>query len=97
MGLEPRKPTVSLHQNKCDQQVMGGDCPSLLSFRETTPGVLSSALGPPTKEGCGLVGVGSEDSHEKKKASSMTDLESLNFSPWKRESSREILQWRSSI
>lgn len=56
---------------------MGGDCPTLFCSHEIPLGVLSSALGPPTKEGHGHIGVGSEDSREKKKASAMISLESL--------------------
>ncbi|TRZ26158.1 hypothetical protein HGM15179_001008 [Zosterops borbonicus] len=46
-----------LHQQGCDQQVMGGASPPPLCPPETPPGVLGLALGPPTSEQCRATGV----------------------------------------
>jgi len=54
-------PYTGLDQEKCGQRVEGGDSAPLLCSRETPPGVLSPALGPPTKEGHGRVGAGPEE------------------------------------
>ena len=48
------------HQEKCDQQVKGGDSAPLLCFRETPPGVLCPVQGLPT-QGHEAVGVGPEE------------------------------------
>jgi len=39
-----------LHQEKCDQQVQGGDSAPLLLSRETPPGVLHTVLAPQHKK-----------------------------------------------
>lgn len=46
-----------LHWKKCDQQVKRGDFTSLCCSYETSPRILCPDLGPPTKEGCGAIGV----------------------------------------
>lgn len=53
-----------LHQNKGDQQVEGGDSPSLLCSSETLPGVLCSAPGPPAQEGHERVRMSPEEGHK---------------------------------
>jgi len=58
------QPYSGLNQEKCGQQVEGGDSAPLLCSRETPPGVLRPALGPPTQQGHGCVGEGPEEGHE---------------------------------
>ena len=50
-----------LHQEKCGQQVEGGDSPPLLCSCETPPAVLGRAVGPPTSEEHGPARVGPEE------------------------------------
>ena len=50
-----------LHQEKCDQQVEGGDSAMVLCSREPPPAVLHPLLEPPTQEGHGVVGAGPEE------------------------------------
>jgi len=50
-----------LHQEKCGQQVEGGDSVSLLHSGETSPGVLRPALEPSAQERHGCVGAGPEE------------------------------------
>ena len=45
------QPYPGLHQEKCGQQVEGGDSAPLLHSGETPPGILRPALEPPAKEG----------------------------------------------
>lgn len=52
-----------LHQTRGVQQEEGGDCSSLLCPCEAPSRVLCPVLGPPAQEGCGAVGVGSEQGH----------------------------------
>jgi len=52
-----------LHQEKCGQQVEGGDSAPLLRSVETSPGFLRLSLEPPAQEGHGPVGVGPEEGH----------------------------------
>jgi len=47
--LQPRRPT-GLHQEKCGEQVEGGDSAPLLHSGETSPGVLCPALSPQHKK-----------------------------------------------
>ena len=62
MHLQPRKPTVSwLLQEKCDEQVEGGDSSPLLCSSETPPGVLRPVLVSLAQEGHGVVGAGPEE------------------------------------
>ena len=58
------QPYLGLHQEKCDQEVGGGDSVPLHCSHETPPGVLCPVLEPPTQEGHGVVGAGPEDGHE---------------------------------
>jgi len=58
------QPYPWLHQEKCGQQVEGGDSAPLLRSCDTPPGVLRPALEPPTEEGHGCVGAGPEEGHE---------------------------------
>jgi len=53
-----------LHQNKHDQQVEGGDFPPLLCSPETSPRVMSSALGPQRKKDMDLLRAGPEEAHQ---------------------------------
>ena len=55
------QPYPVLHQEKCDQQVEGGDSAPLLCFHETPPGVLRLVLRHPSQEGHQDVGVGPEE------------------------------------
>jgi len=51
-------------QEKCGQQVEGGDSAPLLGSGETTPGVLHPGLQPSAQEGHGAVGVGPEEGNK---------------------------------
>jgi len=53
-----------LHEKRHDQQVKGGDSPLLLCSRETSPGVLHSALGHPAQKGHGSIRTSPEECHE---------------------------------
>ena len=53
-----------LHQEKCEQQVEGGDSAPLLCSHETSPRLSSPVLGTPTQEGHQGVGMGTEEGHE---------------------------------
>ena len=53
------QPHPGLHQEKCDQQVEGGDSGPLLCSHETPSGVLG-----PTTQGHGTVGADPEEGHE---------------------------------
>ena len=57
------QPYPGLHQEKCDQQVEGGDSAPLLCSCVTLSGVLHPVLEPPTQEGHGAVGAGPEKGH----------------------------------
>ena len=63
-----RSPEVQLypwlHQEKCGQQVKGGDSAPLLCYGETPPGVLRSALETSARERHGPVGAGPKTSHK---------------------------------
>jgi len=52
------QPHLGLHQEKCGQQVEGGDSVTLLCSDETSPGVLCPALEPSVQERHGPSGVG---------------------------------------
>jgi len=58
------QPYFGLHQEKCGQQVKGGDSATLLWSGETSPGVLHPALESSAHEGHGGVGVGPEEGHK---------------------------------
>jgi len=49
------------HQEKCGQQVQGGDSAPPLCYGETPPGLLYPALEPSAKERHGAVGAGPEE------------------------------------
>ncbi|KAJ7408923.1 protein themis isoform x2 [Willisornis vidua] len=53
-----------LHQKQHDQQGKRGDFAPLLCFGETLSGVLHPALGSPTQEEHGTVGMSPEDGHQ---------------------------------
>ena len=57
-------PCPGLPQEKCEQQVEGGDSPPLLCSCETPPAVLAPALGAPTSEGHGPARAGPEEATE---------------------------------
>ena len=50
-----------LHQEKCDQQVEGGDSFPLLCSHENPPGLLHPVLGPQAQQGGGAFGAGPEE------------------------------------
>jgi len=58
------QPYPGLHQEKCGQQVEGGDSGPLLRSAETPPGVLHLAPETPAQEGHGVVGTGPEEDHK---------------------------------
>jgi len=55
------QPYPGLHQEKCGQQVEGGDSAPLLRSGETPSGVLPSALEPSAQDRHGSVGAGPEE------------------------------------
>ena len=55
------QPYPGLHQEKHGQQVKEGDSAPLLCSRETLPGILCSALGPPTQERHRVAGADPEE------------------------------------
>jgi len=55
------QPYPGLHQEKCGQQVEGGDSAPVLRSGETPPGVLRPAMEPSTQEGHESVGAGPEE------------------------------------
>jgi len=55
------QPYPGLHQEKCGQQVEGGDSAPLLCSDESPPGVLHPALEPPAQGQHGSVGAGPEE------------------------------------
>ncbi|GAB0182043.1 mitochondrial enolase superfamily member 1 [Grus japonensis] len=63
-ALAAQKANHVLHQEKCDQQVEGGDPAPLLPSGETPPGVLHPPLGCPVEERHGPVGVSPEEGHK---------------------------------
>ena len=62
--MEASMPDPGLHQEKCGQQVRGGDSAPLLCSHGTPSVVLCLVLEPPTQEGHGAVGVGPEEVHK---------------------------------
>ena len=90
------QPYLGLHQEKCGQQVEGGDSAPLLCSGETPPGVLRPALEPPAQEGHGAVGKGPEEGHKIDLRAGNTSpvrqgWESWGFSAWRKEGYRNTL------
>lgn len=68
-----------LHQEQSGQQGKGDNSVSLLCFRETSHGVLHSALGPSAQERCGTTGASAEEA-TKAEAPVLCRLRELGFS-----------------
>ncbi|PKU30316.1 rna-directed dna polymerase from mobile element jockey- hypothetical protein [Limosa lapponica baueri] len=63
-GSPENQPHPGPHQEKCGEQVAGGDSTPLLCARETPPGVLCPALECSAQEGHGPVGECPAEGHE---------------------------------